>query len=86
MVSRIINGRWHYCLDLKPMCLIKLINFLFIILNNLVPDPNPKPNPYKNRIKVKNIRKKVWRTLKIKKPRMGFEPLPNLFQVARPDD
>ena len=29
MVSRIINGRWHYCLHLKPICRIKLIDFSF---------------------------------------------------------
>ena len=40
----------------------------------------PKPNPYKNRIKVKKYKKKSLTNVKNKKKaRMGFEPLPIIY-------
>ena len=52
------------------MCLIKLIDFK--ILNNRIPDPNPKPDPYQNRLKVKQYKKLNLTNFKTKKLQEGI--------------
>ena len=68
------------------MCLIKLIDFSFKILNDPIPDPNPKHNPYKNRIKVKKDKEKSLTKFKNKKTSDGIQTLPNLLEIVHQDD